>query len=144
MIQVIDAEGIEGGSGSNDRKRHLQQNFHYLLSEITSTKLYVKNLIVYRCLCQKAPGRKFKKVKVPYRDFFCSTTYEMYEQAKSKVNIFPKLECLKKCSREMSSLNLSYKCIQYIQVSAEVKNTSTRNRNVISKIYILFPILIDM
>ena len=65
VVQVIDAEGIEEGSGSNNRKRHLQQNSQYLLSEITSNKLYVANLIVYLRLCQNAPGRKFKKVKVP-------------------------------------------------------------------------------
>ena len=29
---------VEGGSLSNDRKRHLQQKFQYLLSEITFSK----------------------------------------------------------------------------------------------------------
>ena len=56
--------GIEGGSLSNDRKRHLQQKFQYLLSEITSSKLNVWNLIIYHHVCQRATGQKFKKVKL--------------------------------------------------------------------------------
>ena len=52
--------------------------------------LYVQNLNQ----CQKLPERKFKKLKVTLVTLLA--TYEMYEQAKSKINISSKLECFKK------------------------------------------------
>ena len=56
--------------------------------------LNVQNLLIYINQCQKLPGRKFKKLKVTLVTLLA--TYEMYEQAKSKINISSKLECFKK------------------------------------------------
>ena len=35
---------------------------------------------------------------------------------KSKINISQKLECFRKCSSELNSLYLSFKCIQYLKI----------------------------
>ena len=114
-----------------------------LCTSICVNKIHLCNM------CQKSPGRKFKKVKLTLSDFFCSATYKMYVQAKSKINTSRRLGCFKKCSTQLNSLYLSFKYIQYLLIFScckikylsfptKIKNTFTENKTFISKIHFFF------
>ena len=108
---------LEGGPASNDPIVNgiFNKSFNIYHQEVLSPSNMRRIYLSTSMYVMGHPDKSFRKLRSLKR-LFCSATYEMCEQAKSNTNTSPKLECLKEFSTEQTSLYLSYKCVQYLQI----------------------------
>ena len=108
---------LEGGSASNDPIVNgiFNKSFNIYHQEVLSPSNMRRIYLSTSMYVMGHPDKSFRKLRSLKR-LFCSAMYEMCEQAKNKINISQKLEFFKRCSRELISLYLSFKCMQYHKI----------------------------